>query len=76
MNEQNKKLINKVRRLREKYNKMSLLFYELETILYIKAKRNAPTKELKAIIKNLDFDKVEDLSRCMLSDLMKGGNKE
>ena len=76
MNEQNKKLINKVRRLREKYNKMSLLFYELETILYIKAKRNAPTKELKAILKGLDFNKVEDLSTCMLKDLMKGGNKE
>lgn len=75
MNEANKKIINKVRKLREKYNKMSLLFYELETILYLRAKRNAPTKELRAILKGLDFNKVEDLSRCMLSDLMKGGIK-
>jgi len=76
MNKENKTIINKVRRLREKYNKMSLLFYELETILYIKAKRNAPTKELKDMLKGLDFNKVEDLSKCSLKDLMKGGIKE
>ena len=67
MNETNKTIIKKVERLRKKYNKMSLLFYELELVLKAKARKNAPPKELKEIIKGLDFNKIEDLSKCSLS---------
>ncbi len=74
ISETNKIIIGKVRKLREKYNKLSLLFYELERVLEIKASKNAKPKELKEIIKTLDFSKIEDLSKCTIKDL-KGGNE-
>jgi len=73
MGETNRTLINKVRRLKDKYYNLSLCFHELIVILEIKDKRNEPTKELKKILKGLDFNKIEDLSKCSLKDLMKGG---
>ena len=57
-----KDLFKKVRRLSDKYHKLSLLFYELEQSLRYEDKKGKSFKELKETVKGIDLNRTISLT--------------
>ena len=55
-------LFKKIKKLSDKYHKLSFLFYELEQSLRYEAKKGKSFKELKETVKGIDLNRTISLT--------------